>query len=176
MKLRHKETGEVINLPDYLPEYEDAKEIARVFQEAAGLEDHDLPRGIVSLKTFSGDIIQVAKIINGNPHFPYDKLIRIHLHLPPFTNIEQQNKSTVWTVHANGTDWSVGSKIFDFIIQKLEWVKGSGWWAITDGIYAIQLNKITSELDLVDNNKSSQPEDSESNRSDSPPILSSVLQ
>jgi hypothetical protein len=143
MKLRHKETGEIIDLPEYLPEYEDAKEIARVFLEAAALTaDNELPPEILSLKTYAGDIIQVSKITNASSHFPYDKLIRIHLHLPPFTNIAQQNKSTVWTVLVNGMEWSVGAKIFDHVIQKLEWTKQYGWWAITDDIYAIQLEKI----------------------------------
>src|ERR1700682_5004678 len=154
MKLRHKESGEIIDLPDYLPEYEDAKEIARVFRDAAALSDNnELPPGIVSLKTYTGDIIQVAKITNTISHFPYDKLIRIHLHLPPFTNIEQQNKSTVWSVLVNGMEWSVGSEIFDLVIQKLEWFKQSGWWAITDGIFAIQLDKISFESNQTDYNR-----------------------
>ena len=154
MKLRHKETGEIIDLPDYLPEFEDAKEIARVFQEAAALSDEaDLPPGIVSLKTYSGDIIQVSKITNTNSHFPYDKLMRIHLHLAPFTNIAQQNKSTIWSVLVNGMEWAVGSTFQEHTIEKLEWNKQSGWWAITEGIYALHLEKIYSGSKPPDNRK-----------------------
>jgi hypothetical protein len=150
MKLRHKETGEIINLPDHLPEYEDAKEIARVFQDARDLIDEtDLPQGIVSLKTYTGEIIQVDKITRGLNSFPYEKLIRIHLHLSPFTNSEQQSKSLVWSVRVNGREWSVGTIFYDLIIEKFIWTGEHGWWAMTNGIYAIQLNKIDPETKNV---------------------------
>jgi hypothetical protein len=179
MKLRHKETGEIIDLPDYLPEYEDAREIARVFQEAAALSDHtELPPGIISLKTYSGDIIQVAKVTNTNSHFPYDKLIRIHLHLAPFTNNSQQNKSIVWSVLVNEMEWTVGSSIFGHVVQQLDWNKQSGWWAITEGIYAIHLEKLSSGSKPPDNKKKSlitpalpTHESTESASSENPPVI-----
>jgi hypothetical protein len=179
MKLRHKETGEVVNLPDYLPEYEDAKEIARVFLEAEALSDKTgLPPGIVSLKTFSGEIVLVSKIINSNSQFSYDKLIRIHLHLPPFTNISQQEKSTVWSVLVNGNEWSVSTSFLDHKIEKLEWNKESGWWAITEGIYAIHLEKISTGTRPPDPKKKSYSSDLSSFKSAVPasPEKLSVLQ
>ena len=146
MKLRHKETGEIIDLPDYLPDYHDAKEIARVFKLAdAPVEETAVPPGIVCLKTFDGDVIQVDKITNTKSHFPYDKLIRIHLNLPPFTYVEQKDKSVVWSVVVNGMEWSVDQRVQGHIIRKFEWNRHSGWWAVTDGIYAINLEKINPD-------------------------------
>ncbi len=145
MKLRHKETGEIIDLPDYLPQEQDAREIARIFQEAAApATEKQVPPGIMRLKTESGDIISVSKITGTASHFPYDKLMRIHLHLPPFTQVEQNKKSLIWTVSVNGMDWSVGARIYEHVIEKLEWNPASGWWAHTDGIYAIQLEKLST--------------------------------
>jgi hypothetical protein len=145
MKLRHKETGEIIDLPDFLPEENDAREIARIFSEAIAPDtEKHIPPGIRKLKTYTGDIISVEKFTRTVPNFPYDKLIRIHLNLPPFTNMEPDRKSDIWSVLVNGIEWTVGSRIHGMTIEELKWNPQSGWWALTDGVYAVRLEKVIS--------------------------------
>jgi hypothetical protein len=145
MKLHHKETGEIIDLPDYLPEENDAKEIARIFSEAAApVLEKQVPPGIRKLKTYSDDIISVEKFCRTVPNFSYDKLVRIHLNLPPFNNMEANRKSDIWSVLVKGIEWSLGGQVHGMTIVKLEWNEQSGWWAITDGIYAVHLEKLVS--------------------------------
>jgi hypothetical protein len=145
MKLRHKDTGELMDLPDYLPDYHDAKEIARVFHDAAAATaEKVVPPCILCLKNEKGEIIRVEEYTAANSDLSYEKLIRMHLFLLPFQDPTLKNKSSVWTVAVNGQEWSVNGKINEHVINHFEWLPDSGWWAVTEGIYAINLNKLCS--------------------------------
>ena len=158
MKLRHRQTGEILELTDYLPDAQGAKEIASVYRAAAAPpEEKIVPPGIIRLKVHTGEIISVSKITQTRSPFPYDKQIRIHLNLPPFIEVIPQNKSSVWSVIVNGMEWSIGDQMHNQVIHQFKWSNESGWWALTDGIYAIHLAKIFQESNFTVKHQSIAP-------------------